>query len=72
MGWCKIKKDIEEAKNCVVSGSFCGWGDIFIPYFTHVIYINAPTNLRIERLNRSAKSYTYIKKDFKLKSIRAG
>jgi adenylate kinase family enzyme len=34
----------------VLSGSLSGWGDPLIDLFTHVILMNAPTPLRLERL----------------------
>lgn len=49
-----LKNDIAQNKKCVISGSMCssenGWGDIFIPLFDLVIFINTPTNVRIKRL----------------------
>lgn len=45
-----LQDDIKQAEKCVISGSFCGWGDIFIPLFDLVIFVEAPTEIRIERL----------------------
>jgi len=41
---------IEENPKCVISGSLCGWGDIFIPRFDLVIYIYTASDIRKERL----------------------
>lgn len=45
-----MKKDMEEKENVVISGSLCGWGDVFIPSFTLVIRIDIPTEIRVNRL----------------------
>lgn len=41
-----LKHDIVKNKKCVISGSLCGkndgWGDIFIPLFDIVIFIDTP------------------------------
>ena len=36
----------------VLSGSACGWGDVFIPLFDLVIYLWLPQDVRLERLRR--------------------
>jgi adenylate kinase family enzyme len=45
---------LTEALECrtawVLSGSLCGWGDPLIPRFEHVIFLLAPTALRLARL----------------------
>jgi adenylate kinase family enzyme len=43
---------IEEDPNCVISGSLCGWGDVFIPKFDLVMFIDTPTDIRISRLQK--------------------
>jgi len=43
---------IQEYPKCVISGSLCGWGDVFIPQFDLVIFIDTPTDIRIERLEK--------------------
>ncbi len=35
---------------CVISGSLCGWGDMFMPKFGLVILVETPTEIRLERL----------------------
>jgi hypothetical protein len=34
----------------VLSGSLCGWGDLFIPLFDLVIFCAVPRDVRLERL----------------------
>lgn len=41
---------IEEHPKCVISGSLCGWGDVFIPQFDLVVFVDTPTEVRIPRL----------------------
>lgn len=49
-----LKIDIAQNKKSVISGSLCGrgdgWGDIFIPLFDLVIFVDTPTDVRIKRL----------------------
>jgi len=47
-----ISASIEENMKCVISGSLCGWGDVFIQYFDLVVFISTPTNIRKERLKK--------------------
>ena len=49
---------IGQHPKCVISGSLCGWGDVFIPRFDLVIFLDTPTDIRIERLkNREYKRF---------------
>lgn len=41
---------INENPKCVISGSLCGWGDVFIPRFDLVVFIDTSTEVRVERL----------------------
>jgi Adenylate kinase and related kinases len=43
---------IQEHPKCVITGSLCGWGDEFIPRFDLVVFIDTPTDIRIERLGK--------------------
>ena len=43
---------IQEYPKCVISGSLCGWGDVFIPKFDLVVFVDTPTDIRIERLEK--------------------
>jgi thymidylate kinase len=45
-----LAEGLAKCDRCVISGSFCGWGDIFIPRFDLVIFVDTPTAVRIERL----------------------
>jgi adenylate kinase family enzyme len=45
-----LKTHIAQSKKCVISGSLDGWGDIFIPLFDLVIFVDTPTDVRIKRL----------------------
>ena len=48
-----MNADIDAAKKgVVISGSLTGWGDPLIPRFTHVIRLNTPAKVRIERLRQ--------------------
>lgn len=37
-------------KEWILSGSLCGWGDIFIPDFDLVVYLSLPKQIRMGRL----------------------
>lgn len=45
-----LLSDIEQNDTCVISGSLCDWGDVFIPKFDLCIWIKTSTAVRIERL----------------------
>ncbi|WP_161496504.1 GrpB family protein [Clostridium thermosuccinogenes] len=47
-----LAEAIEKAERCVISGSLCSWGDMFIPKFELVILVETPTEVRIERLKQ--------------------
>jgi adenylate kinase family enzyme len=34
----------------VLSGSLCGWGDVFIPRFDLVVFLSVPSDVRLARL----------------------
>ena len=36
----------------MLSGSLCGWGDVFIPRFDLVVFLCLPPDLRLARLAR--------------------
>ena len=48
-----LKKSIDAAEKCVISGSLTGWGDMLIPRFDLVIYLFVPTDIRIKRLKEN-------------------
>jgi adenylate kinase family enzyme len=41
---------LERHPGWALSGSLCGWGDLFIPRFEVVVYLLVPTPVRMERL----------------------
>jgi adenylate kinase family enzyme len=45
-----LSEDIQKYPKCVISGSLCEWGDVFIPQFDVVVFVDTPTKIRIERL----------------------
>jgi len=45
-----LMSDLKKHDNWILSGSLCGWGDIFIPFFDVVIYLWIPKDIRINRL----------------------
>ena len=47
-----ISAAIQEHPKCVITGSLCEWGDVFIPQFDLVVFIDTPTDIRIERLRK--------------------
>lgn len=45
-----LMNDLTKYDKWVLSGSLCGWGDIYIPLFDVVIFLWVPENIRISRL----------------------
>jgi adenylate kinase family enzyme len=43
---------LDQPGGWVLSGSLCGWGDVFIPRFELVVFIYLPPNVRMARLAR--------------------
>jgi len=53
-----LVSDLDQADSWVRSGALCGWGDALIPRFDAVIYLSAPTELRLARIaQREAARY---------------
>jgi adenylate kinase family enzyme len=53
-----LKQDLDTKHDWILTGSLCGWGDIFIPMFDLVVYLWIPMEIRINRLmEREAKRY---------------
>jgi len=49
---------LDRAGGWVLSGSLCGWGDVFIPRFELVVFIYLPPDVRMARLaQREADRY---------------
>ena len=47
-----MSRDLDLAKDAVLSGSLVGWGDVLIPRFTLAVRLNTPTPVRMARLRR--------------------
>jgi adenylate kinase family enzyme len=45
-----LGNDLDRHPAWVLSGSLCGWGDLFIPRFDLVIFCAVPTDVRVARL----------------------
>lgn len=45
-----LTKDLQAYDKWVLSGSLCGWGDVFIPFFDLVVYLWIPSDIRLQRL----------------------
>lgn len=53
-----LRAALAGAAEWALSGSLCGWGDVFIPLFDLVVFVSAPTDIRIERLTaRGGRRY---------------
>jgi adenylate kinase family enzyme len=47
-----MEAEIQKYPKCVISGSLSDWGDVFISKFDLVIFVDTPTDIRVERLQR--------------------
>ena len=47
-----LAPDLEKNPAWVLTGSLCGWGDVFIPLFDFVIFLQAPEEIRLERIQK--------------------
>lgn len=45
-----LASDLEAHDSWVLSGSLCGWGDVFIPMFERVIWLWLPADIRVARI----------------------
>lgn len=45
-----LARDLDAHAAWVLSGSLCGWGDVFIPRFERVVFLRVPTEVRLARL----------------------
>jgi adenylate kinase family enzyme len=46
-----LGSDLEHHPAWVLSGSLCGWGDVFIPHFDLVVFLAVPDAVRLARLH---------------------
>src|SRR5512143_2558702 len=47
-----LAADLDRADGWVLSGSMCGWGDVFARRFTLAVYLRIPGDIRMQRLAR--------------------
>lgn len=47
-----LKEALKASEKSVISGSMCGWGDIFIPHIDLTVYLLVPQDMRINRLQQ--------------------
>lgn len=47
-----LSEAIAKTERFIISGSLCGWGDMFIPKFELIIFVETPQEVRIERLKQ--------------------
>jgi adenylate kinase family enzyme len=53
-----LRESLFGSNSWVLSGSLCGWGDIFIPEFELVVFLIVPTAIRLARLRlRESERY---------------
>lgn len=53
-----LSKDLHSYDKWILTGSLCGWGDVFIPEFDLAIFIYIPNELRMSRIiEREIKRY---------------
>lgn len=53
-----LMRDLEGHNDWILTGSLCGWGDIFIPMFDLVVFLWIPTDIRMKRLmERETRRY---------------
>ena len=53
-----LGSDLARHPRWVLSGSLCGWGDVFIPLFDRVVFLWVPPHIRLARLReRECRRY---------------
>jgi adenylate kinase family enzyme len=45
-----LEAQLSQNSSWILSGSLCGWGDIFIPLFSLVVFLYVPLDIRLARL----------------------
>jgi len=43
---------LDQHPHCVMAGDMCSWGDLFIPQLDLVVWLQVPTDVRLERLKQ--------------------
>ncbi len=46
----ELSTALDQTERWVLSGSLCGWGDVFVPRFQKVYYLTAPVEVRLNRI----------------------
>lgn len=53
-----LSEAVQAHEAWVLTGSLCGWGDVFIPQFELVVFLYVPPDVRLERLrHRESRRY---------------
>ena len=53
-----LQKVADNSSGFIMSGSICGWGDVFIPQFDLAVFIAAPMDIRLKRIKeRETKQF---------------
>ena len=47
-----VDRALDGHERWVLSGSLCGWGDVFVPRFDLVLFVSLPPEIRMARLER--------------------
>lgn len=47
-----LSEALAKREEWILSGSLCGWGDVFIPQFTLAVFVYTPAEVRLARLRR--------------------
>lgn len=45
-----LREELENHENWILSGSLCGWGDLFVPMFELVVFLYIPPDIRLGRI----------------------
>lgn len=51
-----LARDLDAHPGWVLSGSLCGWGDVFMPRFETVVFLRVPTEVRLRRLRERERA----------------
>lgn len=50
-----LQNEFAKSRQWILSGSLCGWGDVFIPLFDLVVFLYLPRDVRMHRLQAREK-----------------
>ncbi|WP_254444102.1 AAA family ATPase [Klebsiella oxytoca] len=48
----RLSRSLTSCPQWILSGSLCGWGDIFVPLFDLVVYVSVDKDTRLERIRQ--------------------